>query len=203
MNDVRGMASAPESAHVESWLRTLTGFEDARLVTVVPLIDGLSNVTCRAELNDAPVAAAVLRIQPTRGIFEPYDILREGEVLNHLAGTAVPVPRVLASVSDPRFFGAPFLLIESIDAAHMPAPEADPETFAADLPAFARAVASIHAIDWRAAGLDFLGVPVSVAEGFKGEVEAVARRMSAFGCSDEPLLNRALTTLLTSPPSDG
>jgi aminoglycoside phosphotransferase (APT) family kinase protein len=155
------------------------------------------------KLTDALVAAAVLRIQPTRGIFEPYNILREGEVLNHLAGTAVPVPGVLASESDPRFFGAPFLLLESIDAAHMPAPEADFATFAADLPAFAAAVAAIHAIDWRAAGLDFLGVPSSAAEGFKGEVEAVARRMSAFGCADEPLLNRALTALLASTPSGG
>jgi aminoglycoside phosphotransferase (APT) family kinase protein len=105
----------PYPALVESWLRTLTAFEDARIVAVVPLTDGLSNVTCRVELADAPVGAAVLRIQPTRGIFEPYDILRESEVLKHLAGTAVPVPGVLAAESDPRFFGAPFLLLESID----------------------------------------------------------------------------------------
>jgi aminoglycoside phosphotransferase (APT) family kinase protein len=124
-------------------------------------------------------------------------------VLNHLAGTAVPVPGVLASEGDPRFFGAPFLLLESIDAAHMPAPEADFATFAADLPPFAAALAAIHAIDWRAAGLDFLGVPSSAAEGFRGEVEAVAGRMPAFGCADEPLLNRALTALLASTPSGG
>lgn len=147
MSDVAATTSVPEPAHVESWLRTLTRFEDARVVTVVPLTEGLSNVTVRVELTDAPVAAAVLRIQPRRGIFEPYDILREGEVLNHLAETAVPVPRVLAAQRDPRFFGAPFLLLEAIDAAHMPAPEADPETFVADLPAFAAAVAAIHAID--------------------------------------------------------
>ena len=145
----------------------------------------------------------MLRIQPTRGIFEPYNILREGEVLSHLARTAVPVPGVLASESDARFFGAPFLLLESIDAAHMPAPEADLATFSADLPALAAAVAAIHAIDWRAAGLDFLGVPSSAAEGFKGEVEAVARRMSPFGCADEPLLNQALTALRASTPSGG
>ena len=71
--------------------------------TVVALTDGLSNVTRRVNLTDAPVAAAVLRIQPTRGLFEPYNILREGEVLNHLAGMAVPVPGVLTSESDPRF----------------------------------------------------------------------------------------------------
>jgi aminoglycoside phosphotransferase (APT) family kinase protein len=193
----------PNPALVESWLRTLSGFEDARIVTVVPLTDGLSNVTCRVGLTDAPVGAAVLRIQPTHGIFEPYDILREGEVLKHLAGTAVPVPRVLAAESDRRFFGAPFLLLESIDAPHMPAPETDPETFAADLPAFAGSIAAIHAIDWRAAGSAFLGVPSSPGEGFQGEVEAVARRMSAFGCADNPLLNRALTALRASTPSDG
>ena len=193
----------PEPARVESWLRTLIGFEHARVLTVEPLTDGLSNVTTRVKLADAPVAAAVLRIQPTHGIFEPYDIVREGEVLNHLAGTAVPVPDVIASERDARYFGAPFLLLESIEAAHMPAPDADSATFAADLPAFAAALAAIHAVDWRAAGLDFLGVPSSAAEGFKGEVEAVARRMSAFGCADEPLLNRALTALRASTPSGG
>jgi aminoglycoside phosphotransferase (APT) family kinase protein len=85
----------------------------------------------------------------------------------------------------------------------MPAPESDFATFAADLPAFAAAVAAIHAIDWRAAGLDFLGVLSSAAEGFRGEVEAVAQRMPAFGCADDPLLNRALTALLASTPSGG
>ena len=203
MSDVGEATGVPEPARVESWLRTLTGFEDTRVVAVVPLTDGLSNVTCRVELTDSPVAAAVLRIQPAHGIFEPYDILREGEVLKRLAGTAVPVPRVIASESDPRFFGEPFLLLESIDAPHMPAPETDPAAFAADLPVFAAAVAAIHAVDWREAGLDFLGVPGSAAEGFKGEVDAVARRMPAFGCADDPLLNQALTALLASTPSGG
>jgi aminoglycoside phosphotransferase (APT) family kinase protein len=196
-------AGVPEPSRIESWLRTLTGFENARVVGVEPLTDGLSNVTCRLKVTDGPVTAAVLRIQPTHGIFEPYDVLREGRVLSHLAGAAVPVPGLLAAESDPRFFGSPFLLLESIDAPHMPAPEADFATFAADLPAFAAAVAGIHALDWKAAGLDFLGVPSSPVEAFRGEVETVAWRMHAFGCADEPLLNRALTRLRESTPSGG
>ena len=196
-------AGVPEPSRIESWLRTLTGFENARLVGVEPLTDGLSNVTSRLKVTDGPVTRAVLRIQPTRGIFEPYDVLREGRVLSHLAGAAVPVPGLLAAESDPRFFGSPFLLLESIDAPHMPAPEADFATFAADLPAFAAALAGIHALDWKAAGLDFLGVPSSPVEAFRGEVETVARRMPAFGCADEPLLNRALTRLRESTPSGG
>jgi aminoglycoside phosphotransferase (APT) family kinase protein len=162
-------AGVPEPSRIESWLRTLAGFENARVVGVEPLTDGLSNVTCRLKVTEGPVTTAVLRIQPTRGIFEPYDVLREGRVLSHLAGAAVPVPGLLAAESDPRFFGSPFLLLESIDAPHMPAPEADFATFAADLPAFAAAVAGIHALDWRAAGLDFLGVPSSPVEAFRGK----------------------------------
>jgi aminoglycoside phosphotransferase (APT) family kinase protein len=173
------------------------------VVGVEPLTDGLSNVTCRLRLADGPVTTAVLRIQPTHGIFEPYDVLREGRVLSHLAGTAVPVPGLLAAEGDPRFFGSPFLLLESIDAPHMPAPEADLATFAADLAPFAAALAGIHALDWKAAGLDFLGVPASPVEAFRGEVETVARRMSAFGCADEPLLGRALTRLRESTPIGG
>ena len=68
------------------------------------------------------------------------------------------------------------MLLVSIDAPHMPAPEADFATIAADRPAFAAAVAGIHALDWKAAGLDFLGVPSSPVEAFRGEVETVARR---------------------------
>jgi aminoglycoside phosphotransferase (APT) family kinase protein len=198
-----GAAGVPEPSRIESWLRTLTGFEKAHVVGVEPLTDGLSNVTCRLRISDGPVPTAVLRIQPTHGIFEPYDVLREGRVLSHLAGGEVPVPRVLAAESDPRFFGSPSLLLESIDAPHMPAPEVDLATFAADLPAFASAVASIHALDWKAAGLDFLGVPSSPVAAFRGEIETVAGRMQAFGCADEPLLDRALARLRGSTPGGG
>jgi aminoglycoside phosphotransferase (APT) family kinase protein len=201
-NPERG-AGVPAPSRVESWLRTLTGFEDARVVGVEPLTDGLSNVTCRLEIAGGPVTAAVLRIQPTRGIFEPYDVLREGRVLSHLAGTAVPVPGVLGAEGDPRFFGSPFVLLESIDAPHMPAPEVDLASFAADLPAFASALAGIHDLDWKAAGLDFLGVPGSPGDAFQGEVETVARRMPAFVCADQPLLVRALTRLRESTPAGG
>src|SRR4051794_369919 len=82
----------PRPSRIEAWLRTLNGFDNARVVGIEPLTDGLSNVTCRLTFADGPVTAAVLRIQPSHGIFEPYDVLREGRVLSHLAGAAVQVP---------------------------------------------------------------------------------------------------------------
>src|SRR2546421_282025 len=48
-------AGVPEPSRIESWLRTLTGFENARVVGVEPLTDGLSNVTCRLKVTDGPV----------------------------------------------------------------------------------------------------------------------------------------------------
>jgi len=163
----------------------------------------LSNVTCRLVLSDAPVEAAVLRIQPERGIFEPSDVLREGEVLRCLARTTVPVPRVLAAEADQRFFGSPFLLLEWVDAPHMPAPEVDLAGFTADLTPFAGALAGIHGLDWQAAGLDFLGVPSSAAAGYLEEVRVVEGRMHVFGCESEPLLARALNLLHERPAFDG
>jgi aminoglycoside phosphotransferase (APT) family kinase protein len=196
-------APVPDPELVQSWLRTLTGFGEAHVEAVEPLTDGLSNLTCRLTLGNAPVERAVLRIQPERGIFEPYDVLREGKVLRCLASTAVPVPGVLASESDPSFFGAPFLLLEWVDAPHLPAPEVEPAAFFAGLRPFFEALAAIHALDWRASGLDFLGVPASAAAGLAEEIAVVEGRMRAFGCQDEPLLVRALMALHGSGPSEG
>src|SRR6266498_2968143 len=124
----------------------------------------------------------------------------EGDVLRRLATTAIPVPDVLASEVDSSYFGAPLILLEWVDAPHMPAPDADLAAFAADLPAFAGALAAIHELDWRAAGLEFLGVPASPAAGLAAEIDVVAARMRAFGCEDDSLLMRALAVLRGSTP---
>src|SRR5262245_26925186 len=193
----------PDLPRVRAWLTGLPGFENVGVDAVDPLTDGLSNVTCRLSLTNAPVASAVLRVQPKAGIFEPYDVMREAAVLRCLSDTSVPVPEVLATESDTSFFGAPCLLMEWIDAPHMPAPEVDPAGFAADLSPFAQALAAIHALDWRAAGLGFLGVPESPSAGFTTEIDVVQHRMRAFGCDEEPLLVRALSVLRASTPEGG
>ena len=197
------LSGAPTLARVRAWLNGLPGFENTGVDSVDPLTDGLSNLTCRLSLTNSPVATAVLRVQPKAGIFEPYDVMREAAVMRCLAGTSVPVPGVLATDSDSSFFGAPCLLMEWVDAPHMPAPEVDPAAFAADLPPFAEALAAVHALDWRAAGLDFLGVPESPGDGFAREVDVVEGRMRAFGCDEDPLLTGALSVLRASTPTEG
>jgi aminoglycoside phosphotransferase (APT) family kinase protein len=190
-------AMIPSPAVFQSWLRTLSGFEDGFVLGITPVDGGASNITCHVALQSAPLPAVALRVQRDRGIFQPYDVIREGEVIRRLAASAVPVPRIIASEPDRSHLGAPFIVMEWVDAPHMGvAPDA---SFAA----YTKAVVAIHALDWRSLGLEFLGVPASPKEALRSELAAIAARMNAFDCASDPLLSRACETLLATIPEDG
>jgi aminoglycoside phosphotransferase (APT) family kinase protein len=180
-----------------SWLQRAYG-PRARVEALDVFSEGASNFTARAALAHAPWEAAVLRLQRERGIFEPYDVLREGRVLQALAGSEVPVPAVYAAEGAGAGLGAPFLLLEWFDAPHMG--EAPPG--AASFPAFAAMVATIHALDWQGRDLGFLGVPRDAAAGIVAEIDAIDARRRRFA-PDEPLLAEALATLRRAVPRDG
>ena len=189
------MAPSPES--FQRWLRLQPNFETAVVRSIQPVDGGASNITCHAALETTSVTSVALRVQRDRGIFQPYDVVREGEVLRRLHGSAVPVPALIASEPDTRYLGAPFIVMQWIDAPHMGlAPDA---SFAA----YTRTVVAIHNLDWRALGLDFLGVPANASAALRNEITAVANRMDAFGCTADPLLIRARDTLLRTIPTDG
>jgi aminoglycoside phosphotransferase (APT) family kinase protein len=192
-------AVLPGVDSAQAWLRSLPGFESATVQSISAADGGVSNVTCRVELEGGPFRAVALRLQRERGIFEPYDVIREGEVIRLLNGSDLPVPRFVAAERDRSALGAPFIAMEWIDAPHMGI--AGPE---ADFGAFTRAVAAVHAVDWRALGLGgLLGVPASAADGVRGELDAVAARMPAFACDADPLLCRSLDSLRSNVPGDG
>ena len=52
-----------------------------------------------------------------------------------------------------------------------------------DFAAFTRTVAAIHAVDWQALGLEFIGVPATAGDGIRRELAAVAARMLRDGVS--------------------
>ena len=159
---------------------------------------GVSNLTWRVERAGAP--PVVLRVERERGIFQPYDVLREGRVLRALANTAVPVPAVLGEAARSAALGAACIVMEWIDAPHMGQTAPSPRLFEA----YRAAVDAIHAVDWRAAGLEFLDPPAPGAEAALRDLDTVAARAKAFGCYGDPfiieLAAAARAALPNSPP---
>jgi aminoglycoside phosphotransferase (APT) family kinase protein len=114
----------------------------------------------------------VIRWPPTGFLVFPaesYDMARQYELLKRLEAASAPTPGVFGLEEDPAVLGAPFFLMDRI-AGWIPG----------DFPPYHQAghlfdaseenreqvwwrgletVAAIHAVDWRACGLDILGVP--------------------------------------------
>lgn len=188
----------PDANAFEGWLRLQPGFEAARVMRIAPLDGGVSNITCRVDLADAPVTAVALRVQRERGIFEPYDVLREGQVIRRLGASAVPVPKLLASEPSRGPLGAPFIMLEWVDAPHMG------EAPNADFSEYLKALVAIHTAGWQALGLgEVLPVPESPRAALLGEIAAIDWRRERFDGADEPLLVTARDALAATAPGNG
>ncbi|HEY7620179.1 MAG TPA: phosphotransferase family protein [Solirubrobacteraceae bacterium] len=134
-------------------------------VEVAPLGEGHSNVTYLLRRDGAEI---VLR-RPPRGPLPPsaHDVLREARVLTALAGRA-RVPAVLAVCEEPAVIGAPFYVMEKVDGHVVTRTIPD----ALDTPNDRRrmgeelvdALVEVHAVDWRAAGLEGFGKPTGYLE---------------------------------------
>ncbi|MGD0456054.1 MAG: phosphotransferase family protein, partial [Solirubrobacteraceae bacterium] len=131
-----------------------------------PIGEGHSNVTYLIERGGSEV---VLR-RPPRPPLPPsaHNVLREARLLRALRSTRARVPEVLAVCEDDTTIGAPFYVMERIEGeaivASVPA--------ALDTPAQRQrigeqlidALVEIHAVDWRAAGLEDFGKPTGYLE---------------------------------------
>lgn len=123
--------------------------------------DGHSNLTYLIAVKGGH---AVLRRPPPPPIPKgANDVLREAQVLGALAGRGVPAPRVLAIALPGEVLDVPFYVMEHVPGAVVT--DTLPAGFdpARDAPAMARglvdALARLHAVDWRAAGLADFGRP--------------------------------------------
>jgi aminoglycoside phosphotransferase (APT) family kinase protein len=127
--------------------------------------EGHSNFTFLLTRGDARV---VLR-RPPRPPLPPsaHDVLREARLLRALESTPVRVPRVLAS-SDEAVLGVPFYVMEemhgSVITTEVPAAldnEAERRRLSEEL---VDGLVEVHAVDWRACGLDGYGKPTGYLE---------------------------------------
>lgn len=161
--------------------------------SVAPLAGGVSNLTLRVELADG---AVVVRVQRQRGIFEPYDVVREARVLEALGSTPVPVPGVRAVRAESAALGAPFFVMEFVDAPHM----GRVARSARVIERYIAAVAAIHAVGWREAGLGFLAPPDGQPPAAY-DLNLVRARAAAHGCADETFIAELDGWLAAHPPA--
>jgi aminoglycoside phosphotransferase (APT) family kinase protein len=150
-----------------------------------PIGDGHSNVTYLLRSGDTEL---VLR-RPPRGPLprSAHDVLREARLLRALAPTGARVPQVLAVGDDEGVIGAPFYVMERVAGTVV----TDAVPAALDTPAERRrlgeelvdALVEIHAVDWRACGL----------EGFSPEPDGyLARQLRRFAGLWEHLKTREI-----------
>jgi aminoglycoside phosphotransferase (APT) family kinase protein len=149
----------------------LAAFLDARGLGSGPLHaepvgEGHSNVTYLLRRDGAEL---VLR-RPPRPPLPPsaHDVLREAHLLTAVAEADVRTPHVLATCDDDTVIGAPFYVMEKVEGDVLIG-DLPP---ALDTPAQRRRVAEelvdalveVHAVDWRACGLEGYGRPSGYLE---------------------------------------
>jgi aminoglycoside phosphotransferase (APT) family kinase protein len=150
-----------------------------------------------------------LRRDPGNALLrEMSDLGTQFEVLRCLEGTAVPAPRPYFFEPDPAVLGAPFIVMEKAPGV-CPSPwggegrrfyeEAAGRGVLPD--SFTDALVAVHTLDWRAAGLEFLGVPGPGPDFALREVAKWRRLIGLSGVQPDPVLTDVICWLEANAPS--
>lgn len=165
--------------------------------TVIRITTGHSNETFLVRRG---AREWILR-RPPRVPLAPtaHDMAREARLLRALAATPVPAPRLEAACLDADVIGAPFHLTERLDGwvVRDRVPDALRTTGAAVGTAFMEALAALHAVDWRAAGLADFGKP----EGFlERQVARWSKQLETYRTRPLPDMDALATWLQARRP---
>lgn len=181
--------------------------DGVRITTLARSTEGFSQETFRF---DAEVTAGgrretrryVAKREPVAGLLEPYDLEPEFRVLHALSDHPFPSPPTPWFTRDPAVLDRPFYVMEALPGeVPIPAPRADGSgPFSDDErrtlgPAIARALADLHAVDWRRLGLEFLGVPAPGEAAAARELARWEARLAASGLPPDPAVTAAILWL--------
>lgn len=152
-----------------------------------PVGEGHSNVTY---LLRRGATELVLR-RPPRPPLPPsaHDVLREAQLLSAVEHADVRTPRVLAACADETVIGAPFYVMEKVEGdvitTAVPPALDTPAEHSRIVDELIDALVEVHAVDWRACGLEGYGKPTGYLE----------RQLRRFGGLWEHNKTRELPTL--------
>jgi aminoglycoside phosphotransferase (APT) family kinase protein len=197
-------------ARLETYLRRVWP-EPApvRVASLEQRTEGFSQETFffEVECGAGPRRAFVAKREPPAGLLEPYDLEPEFRVLHALGDDPLPSPPAPWFESDPAALERPFYVMERLPGeVPLPAPQADgsppfPEAERRSLaPQVVESLARLHALDWRARGFDFLGVPEPGAVAAR-ELARWEERIRKSRLPVPPVLAEALGWLRTAPPA--
>ncbi len=151
--------------------------------------------------------AYVVKREPEAGLLEPYDLEPEFRVLHALSDDPFPSPPTPFFERDPKVLERPFYVMERL-SGEVPIPAAGasgsgPFSAAerASLgPDVARRLAELHAFDWSARGLGFLGAPRPGKDAAARELARWEERSSRSGIAPAPVVVDALLWLRRNLP---
>ncbi|HSU90268.1 MAG TPA: phosphotransferase family protein [Sporolactobacillaceae bacterium] len=149
-----------------------------------------------------------LRKDPGSGLLRELSNLRDQfRVIKALEPTPAPTPKAYWYEEDPSLLGGPFFVMERVEGeAPNPWSRAGKQFYAdaakrGKLPrSFVEALASLHNLDWRDVGLDFIGVP---GDGKDFALREIAKWESLVDQSirkPEPVLTELLLWLKANAP---
>jgi aminoglycoside phosphotransferase (APT) family kinase protein len=194
-------ADAPAAERIRSYLAERFGAEDLVLSNVQRIAVGWSHDTW---LFDATWSSDgiehqqgfCLRRDPGNALLrEMSDLGTQFAVLRALEAASVPVPKVFFHEPDAGLLDGPFLVMEKV-AGVCPSPWGkDGQRFyqeAAErgvLPdSFTDALVAIHNVDWRALGLERLGVPGPGTDFARREIAKWQSLIDSSGIEPDPVL---------------
>lgn len=143
-----------------------SGVTAADTVSLTRLSGGRSNMTYAMDVDGAQW---ILRTPPHGDVLATaHDMSREHRVMTALAGSRVPVPRMVLLCEDSSVLGVPFYVMERVEgrvlrstADVLSVPPEDRRALALDL---VDVLAELHRVEPAAAGLEGFGRPVGFME---------------------------------------
>lgn len=209
------MSDTETSESIRAYLATrLPEAEGLRLEAMVQMDVGWSHETflfdaCYCESGAPKTLPLCLRRDPGNALLRHFsDLGEQFRVLQCLENTPLPTPKPYWYESDPAILGAPFLVMEKVPGT-CPSPWGSAgRRFYAEaamrgvLPeSFSDTLATLHTLDWKAAGLSFLGVPEPGKDFALREVRKWRGLIEASGREPDPILADLLGWLEANAPA--
>lgn len=200
-------------AGLRRWFASYLGAGDVELTDLAQHTEGFSWQTWTLDVaaDGGPARGYAVRREPEDGLLAPYDTAQQYRIHEAVvASSDVPMPTLTALEMDTSYLGMPFYVMERL-RGHVPVQwrPNDPVAFPDEDARrglgeeFVDVLASIHAIDWREAGLTDLGDPADSDESAREQLEHWERYYTDARLVEVPALRRAMAWLHANVATSG